>query len=153
MKKYIFKGVCLILLLVLFDFAAGRFFSFLHRLAFGKSPYGLVTEYAMFKVDTEVIIIGSSRAVHHYVPEILSDSLVMSVHNCGKDGAFLLYQCCLIDGILNRIKPKLVIWDIEPTCFAEGTSADYLLSDLNPFYDQNKFCQQVIDQSKPAERY
>lgn len=153
MKKYIFKGICLLVFLVIADFAVGKLFSYLHRQAFEKSPYGLVTEYAMNKVEADVIVIGSSRACHHYVPQILSDSLGMTVHNCGKDGAFFLYQCCMIDGILMRTKPKLIIWDMDPMVLAKGHAGNHRLSDLNPFYDGNDFCRRVIDQSAPAEKY
>lgn len=153
MKKYILKGVCLIVLLIVADFAVGKLFSFLHQKSFEKSPYGLVTEYAMYRAEADVIIIGSSRACHHYVPEILADSLKLSVHNCGIDGAFFLYQCCLIDGILNRTKPKMIIWDLDPTCLAGGVSATHRLSDLNPFYDENSFCRDILNRSTPAERY
>ena len=34
----------------------------------------------------DVLIMGSSRAHHHYVPEIISDSLGLSCYNTGKDG-------------------------------------------------------------------
>lgn len=153
MKKYLIKGVCFILLLITVDFAVGKVFSWLHRVAFERSPYGFVTEYAMYKMEAGTVVIGSSRACHHYVPEILADSLDMKVHNCGKDGSFFLSQCCVIDGILNRMKPKLLIWDLEPGCLSESVSSTHRLSDLNPFYDENEFCRKVIGGSSPAERY
>lgn len=152
MKKYLIKGICFIVLLIGVDFAAGKVFSWLHRLAFERSPYGFVTEYALYRMEADIVVIGSSRACHHYVPEILADRLGMKVHNCGKDGSFFLSQCCVIDGILSRLKPKAIIWDIEPSCLSASDS-DNRLSDLNPFYDGNSFCRKVIDQSSPAERY
>lgn len=153
MKKYIVKGLCLLLLLIGTDFAVGKFFSCLHGVAFRRSPYGFVTEYALYSVNTDVVVIGSSRACRHYVPEILSDSLGLTVHNCGKDGSFFWAQCCVIDGILNRTTPELIIWDVEPGCLADDLSASSRLSDLNPFYDDSRFCREVIGRSSPVEKY
>lgn len=154
MKKFLLKGICFILLLIGLDIIGGRVFALLHKMAFERSPYGMLTEYAMDKVNAEVLIIGASTANHHYVTSMLRDSLGMSVHNCGKDGSGFLYQCCVIDGILRRTAPKMIIWDMEPGDLSEP-SVEQLdrLSAFNPYYDTNDYCRELIDSKGKWEKY
>ena len=42
--------------------------------------------YIFNDVKSDVVILGSSRAIHHYDPKIFSDTLGMSCYNCGEDG-------------------------------------------------------------------
>lgn len=154
MKKFFIKLFCLILLLVAFDFAGGMFFSFIHQQAFERSPYGLLTEYAMEDVHTDVLVVGASRANHHYVSSVIEDSLGLSVYNAGKDGCGFLYQCCIIDGILHRYTPKIIIWDMTPYDLSRPLQSDFdQLSDLNVYYDSNEYCRNLINQKSTYEKY
>ena len=67
------------------------------------------------EVDANILIFGSSRAAHHYVPSILSDSLDMSCYNCGLDGNGIIYGYGKLKTITARYYPKIVILDIQPT--------------------------------------
>lgn len=61
------------------------------------------------EVDANILIFGSSRAAHHYVPSILSDSLDMSCYNCGMDGNGIIYGYGKLKTITARYYPKIVI--------------------------------------------
>lgn len=65
--------------------------------------------YQVEKADYDCYILGSSRAVHHYNPRILSDSLGLSVYNAGRDGQGISYASGLLKAIINRKKPKIII--------------------------------------------
>lgn len=153
MKRFIYKGVFFILILLITDVLVGKIFFSLHQSAFRRAPHSMSTEYAMYSVNSDVIIIGSSRANHHYVPEVLANNLHQTVYNCGKDGSPFLYQCCLVDGIMTRTIPRMFIWEIEPTCLsATPLGIDFRrLSDLNPFYEDNDYCKTMIDRSQSTE--
>lgn len=154
MRNFLIKGICFIVLFISLDIIGGRIFSYLHNCAFSHSPYGRTTEYAMEKVNTDVVIIGASTANHHYVSSLLADSLQMSVYNCGKDGCGFLYQCCIIDGILKRYTPKIIIWDIIPSYLSSPSSQQLdRLSDFNSYYDENDYCRNLINQRNPNEKY
>lgn len=154
MRTFILKGICFILLFVALDVMGGKAFSLLHRYAIAHSPYGFLTEYAMEKVNTDVVIIGASTANHHYVPALLADSLQMSVRNCGKDGCGFLHQCCMIDGILKRYSPRIIIWDIIPSYLSHPSLAELdRLSDFNSYYDKNEYCRKVVDLRTPEEKF
>lgn len=154
MRNFLIKGICFILLFVSLDIIGGKMFSCLHNYAFNHSPYGLLTEYAMEKVNTDVVIIGASTANHHYVSSLLADSLQMSVYNCGKDGCGFLHQCGIIDGILKRYTPKVIIWDIMPSYLSRPSSKQLdRLSDFNEYYDKNDYCKKLINLRNPNEKY
>ena len=42
--------------------------------------------YICDKSVDDILIFGSSRAVHHYNSSMIEDSLGMSCYNCGDDG-------------------------------------------------------------------
>lgn len=65
--------------------------------------------YQIEKADYDCYILGSSRAVHHYNPKILSDSLGLSVYNAGRDGQGISYASGLLKAIIDRKKPKIII--------------------------------------------
>ena len=44
------------------------------------------------KVVADIVILGSSRASHHYVPHIITDSLGLTCVNLGEDGQGILYN-------------------------------------------------------------
>lgn len=62
----------------------------------------------------DVLIMGSSRAHHHYVPQILEDSLELDVYNAGYDGNGVILSYGILQMILERYKPKCIIYDVEP---------------------------------------
>lgn len=43
-------------------------------------------EYIANKATDDIIILGSSSATHHYVLQIIEDSLGLSCYNCGEEG-------------------------------------------------------------------
>lgn len=115
----------------------------------------LKTPFTVEKVDADVVVIGSSKASHHYVPQMLEDSLDMTVYNCGQDGCFFLYQNCIINMILDRYTPKMILWDIQPGSFVgEDHSNEYQnIRYLSPYYPANTWAESYINSESPKMRY
>lgn len=144
-KGFIIKAVVFLVIVVGFDFLVGKIYRKLESKALEHSPYGMVTEYTMWKVDADVIIMGASEAQHSYIPSILEEGLGMSVYNCGKNGCRFYYQNAMINGILDRYNPKLIIWSISPNELCTPSEEDKgNLSQLNTFYRENEFCRQAL---------
>ncbi len=101
------------------------------------------TYYSMYKVEEPVLIVGSSRASHHYVPQIISDSLGMPVRNIGRDGCFFSYNCCVINSILDRYSPELIIWENGGSYLNEGGRDP--LENLYPYYLSNEHIHTCIN--------
>lgn len=131
-----------LLLVILYgvDRLLGAAFIGMKDVALNRNPYHEWTKsaYILEKCDAECMVVGSSKAEHSYITEILTDSLGMNIYNGGQGGCFFLYQNCVISMLLdnNRI-PKKIIWDIQPDAvLKESTLKEYQnVRYLSPYYD------------------
>lgn len=107
----------------------------------------LKTSYTVEKVVADVVVIGSSKASHHYIPEILARHLGMTAYNCGRDGCFFLYQNCIVNMLLDRYKPKMILWDIQPGSFTGRNTTDEYQNFryFTPFYHSSLWAKNYID--------
>lgn len=69
--------------------------------------------YVTDKASEDILIFGSSRAIHHYNPQIISDSLGMSCYNCGQDGNGIVLFYGMWQMIKERYQPKMIIYDVN----------------------------------------
>lgn len=104
------------------------------------------TYFSLNEVNAPVVIVGSSRAVHHYVTQMVEDSLGMPAYNVARDGCFYSYNCCVMNSILDRYSPELIIWENG----REYLSAeDDPLESLYPYYDKNQWATELINEELP----
>lgn len=113
---------------------------------FGMVMKGLLTEtkkgdwgrnnYIFNDVNADAIILGSSRAIHHYDPVIFSDSLGMTCYNCGEDGMGILLMYVRYQAIRERHIPQVVIYEVLPEydLLTERDNQKYLKF-LRPYSD------------------
>ena len=110
MKKFLGKIILFLILLSFIDVLFGMICSYLTNHPKGGTTYHY---YYLCKKSTEdVILMGSSRMCRHYNPEIIEDILKMSVYNAGIKGNGIILNYGMLCEILNRYKPKLIIYDI-----------------------------------------
>lgn len=103
--------VAAILLVFLMDFCLGGANAWLYH----RSKYGIFhrQQYVMNESKDDIIILGSSRASHHYVPSIISDSLGMSCYNAGSEGMCIYYHYAMLAAMVERGHcPRVVIYDV-----------------------------------------
>ena len=133
MKKYLFKVLLFFALVVVMDFVCGFIFSWLRTHAKGGSTANC--EYIANSATDDIIILGSSRATHHYVPQIIKDSLGLSCYNCGEEGNGIVLAYGRFKMLTNRYKPKLVIYEVTPgyDYGTEEPNTKYLAY-LRPYY-------------------
>ena len=106
----LFKNLIIFFVIfIILDYCAG----FILEHLYFNSHYGAHhhTTYALEKTEADILVFGSSRANHHYVPEIYSDTLGLSFYNTGRDGYGIFYQYALMKIILKRYTPKIIIFD------------------------------------------
>jgi hypothetical protein len=72
------------------------------------------TTHVFTEVETEGMILGSSRGRRNYNPNLLADSLGITVYNAGHDGQTIFYEQAIVRMNLTRHSPKLVILDLNP---------------------------------------
>ena len=111
-------------------------------------------EYICDHTNEEILIMGSSRAVHHYDPRIIEDSLGMSCYNCGYDGCGSVTAYGLLKILSSRYSPKVIIYEITP-------GFDYLkidkdntkyLGPLKNYYDRDGI-DSIFMTVSPTERW
>lgn len=116
MKKFLLRIVFFILPIVFFSY----FFDVIISNSLKKSNSYAFTEYSTWnaiiegKVNSEIVIYGSSRAWVHINPTMISDSLIVSAYNLGIDGHNFWLQYLRHSLLLqNNTKPKLIIHSLD----------------------------------------
>ncbi|MDE5811360.1 MAG: hypothetical protein K2H61_03515, partial [Muribaculaceae bacterium] len=66
------------------------------------------------EMTDSVLIFGSSRAIHHYNPKILEDSLQTTVYNCGLDGNGIIFNYGRLLTVVDHYTPSMIIYDVMP---------------------------------------
>ena len=95
--RFFLKLMWVLSLIFLFDRGIGMILKhFYFRQGFGERSR---TTYVIDSTSAEIIILGSSRANHSYVPEIFESRLSYSCYNAGRDGNFILYNYAIFNAI------------------------------------------------------
>lgn len=135
MKKFVLKVLLFTACVVLMDFAFGFCFSWMRRHAKGGSTANC--EYIAHRADEDIIILGSSRATHHYIPQIIEDSLGVSCYNCGEEGNGVVLAYGRLLMLTNRYKPGLVLYEITPGYdYGGGEQDSKYLGYLRAYYHE-----------------
>jgi hypothetical protein len=92
------------------------------------------TTLVMDSIRAPLVVLGSSRAAHHYIPSIITDSTGLAGYNAGKDQQGLFYSLAIWRSILSRYRPQWLILDLTPIAFAPNQTGLDELSILLPYY-------------------
>ncbi len=145
-----------------------RLFAFLFIVIFLDQLFGVVmssvlkntekgdwgrNNFIFNKVNSDILILGSSRAIHHFNPQIFSDTLGMSCYNCGEDGMGIFLMYARFVAITERYKPKLIIYEILPgfDMFKERDNLKYMKF-LRP-YINNPLVESISNNISSVEQY
>jgi hypothetical protein len=110
-----------------------------------KSGVGYRATYAIDSTNAGILVFGSSRANHSYVPEVLEKNLGYNCYNAGRDGNFLLYNYAVFEAVTKRYIPRLVLIDIYPEELNYKTSDYDKLSLLLPYYPTHPEIRHIVD--------
>ena len=126
-------------LLVAADWAVGTWSEKMYY----KSKYGIFHRqiYCLQESQDDIMILGSSRAAHHYVPQIFEDSLGMSCYNAGSDGMCIYYHYAILASRIQiGCSPKMVILEVLSSDAEVSNGAtfslDAALDRLAPHYGE-----------------
>ena len=108
--------------------------------------------YIMDGVKDPVLIVGSSRALHHYISTVLSDSLRRPCFNAGRDGQGVIFYDAVLQQVFARYKPDLVVLDLNPRELEPESKSYDRLSELLPYLHTHPTLQRVVDLRGPFER-
>jgi hypothetical protein len=112
MRKFIIKIIILLLIIVAIDQIIGYAFSY----AFDQIKIGGRgrDNHICNVTEDDILVFGSSRAVHHYNTAILEDSTKMTCYNCGDNGCGIILSYGRLLMVKERYQPKLIIQDVNP---------------------------------------
>jgi len=110
MKRIIIRSVLLLGLIIIGDFIVGHALGYItERIKTGGQGRD---NYICNECKDDILVFGSSRALHHYDMRILTDSLGMTGYNCGADGCGILTSYARLKMIRERHLPKIIILDL-----------------------------------------
>ncbi len=139
-----------ILLVFLTDFATGKVFHHLYKKQ--KSGWEYRTRYSVEDTKAEMILLGASRVQQQYNPVYFEQRLNLSCYNVGRDGQSFLYQYVIMQGILKRYHPKIVLLECERKMFLKYSASFERLSCLLPLYQDHPEMREIILLRSPYER-
>lgn len=151
MKRFIIRLLVFLSLMFMLDRGFGVAMKYLQENA--KGGYVGHHNYILNQANEDILIFGSSRAIHHYNPQIIEDSLGMSCYNCGQDGNGIVLFYGWWQILKNRHLPKMIIYDVNP-------SFDLLVGENNSKYlgwlrseFENDDVKHIFEDIDPTEKY
>jgi hypothetical protein len=118
-----------------------------------KTGQHYALNYVLRKCSADVLIFGSSRAVHHYDSRIISNKLQMSCYNAGVDGGHsIILPYAQIKVITKRYLPKVIIIELDPNQLVHYLQDYDRLSILLPYYAEFPELRSVIEIRGPFEK-
>lgn len=102
------------------------------------------------KQRSDIVVFGSSRAKHHYIPEIIQRETGRTVFNVGFDAQTLLCHFGVQQLVLERHQPEMVILDLNTEDLRQTGLRDPYdkLAVLLPFHDNRRVYELLLTRSK-----
>ena len=151
MKRHLIKITAFFIVIILLDALVGLVFSRLTGCARGGDTAR--NEYICNVTSEDVLIFGSSRAIHHYDPAIITSATGLSCYNCGQDGNGAILNYGRYHLISQRYHPKVIIYDVMPLYdFLTGEDNSKYLGWLRPYYDRDGIAD-IFASVDPMEKY
>lgn len=113
MKKVIIYIISIVIILFLTDSLMGVCSSYYiknHKLPGRYRPLDKLIK----EVNTDIVLIGNSAILNSIDPQIIKDSLSMTCYNGGIEGQGIEFCETVIDCILQRHTPKMIVLGLRP---------------------------------------
>lgn len=149
-RFFLLKLIIFFTLVFILDYIIGNILSHFYF----RQESGLLyrTTFSIEKTTADVLIFGSSKANHHYIPDIFEKRLNLSCYNVGRDGNYILYHSAVLKGVLKRYSPKIVILDFRSGEFKQTKDSYDELSSLLPYYNRHPEMRSIIELKSKFEK-
>ena len=111
MRKYVLYIMVYFASVVVMDLGFGFSTDYMESHAKGGAAKKLVD--LCEKDHYDMLIMGSSKAHHNYIPQVFYDSLGMTCYNAGYDGNGIILAYGILSMIADDRLPKIIIYDIK----------------------------------------
>ena len=132
MKKFVLKLALFAALICVVDVSFGFVCDYLRDHTKGGMSGN--KDYICRKSNEDIIMMGSSRMRHHYVPQMIEDSLDVTCYNAGIDGNGVIMSYGFLKMITDRYSPQVIIYDVSRFDIYKDDNTKYLGS-LKAYYD------------------
>ncbi|MES2848242.1 MAG: hypothetical protein V4685_04260, partial [Bacteroidota bacterium] len=110
------------------------------------------TTYSIEKTTAPLLVFGSSKANHHYTPEVFEKELGMEYYNTGRDGSHIFYHYAVLKSVLKRYTPKVIILDFTLFDIQKKQESYDRLSSLLPYYDTHPEIRPIVELKGETEK-
>ena len=151
MKKYLFKIALFFVIVVVVDFGYGKIGDYLRDHT--RSGVSEKVRYVCEQCDEDIIMMGSSRMQHHYVPQVFEDSLGMTCYNAVMDGNGILLSYGFLKMVLERYTPKMIVYDVSGFDIYVDDNTKYLDFMKPYYYSKHSSVAGIFDDVDALERW
>ncbi len=154
MKKLLSYILLAVLILICIDLVFGWTMDTLRRKS--RSGHSALMENICQREEYDIIVMGSSRACHHYDVDLMEQVLRRSIINAGMEGHGIITMYGILEMIVKRYTPSLIIYDVTPEFdylqyYADGDLTRYI-TPLKPYFHQSEI-QAIISDISPIDHY
>ncbi|MBR1626494.1 MAG: hypothetical protein IJ681_05040 [Bacteroidales bacterium] len=147
MRKLLIYSAVIIICTATADFLTGRLGKYFTE---QLPEYGdnLITKpnYALQHAKADILILGSSRAEHHYDTRIFQLQFPdTEIYNAGQHNQGMNYALAVLKSCIERKTPKIVFLDCEPEVLSEEKTAAN--TTLKTFYSVNNNVKSVLNET------
>lgn len=159
MNKGYLKLFKKLLILLVIMFIVDRGLGSLLQYYYSHEPMGDAASFshAINDPQEDILIYGSSRAVHTYDPRVFTDSLGLSCYNCGREATNVVYHSAILPAALNGThKPKAIVLDItakEIEWRSGAYGSEVLAGIILPYVLTNEHFANLAKELFPKEYY
>ncbi len=150
-KIFFTKLILLLIILVAADKVIG---TVLQKFYFqSKYGYSRTLNHVVNESNEDILFIGSSRTLEHYVPKIFADTLSRTAFNCGSRAKNIYYHYAILSKIIERYSPEIIVLDIYTDDIFITPKNDFEeLKSLFPYYGTNKEVDELIYRISSSEK-
>ncbi len=151
LRQFLLRLLLLLLIVAAVDQGLG---AYLRRLYFSqRSGDYFRTTYGMDSTRAPLLVLGSSRASHHFVPAVLDSVLQMPAYNSGRDGCEILNNLAVFRAATQRYQPRLIILELSPKELYNSQESYDKLSNLLPYYRSHPEVRDLVKLRGPYESW
>jgi hypothetical protein len=150
MKRFLKYVAVSLILLLLTDAGFGLGMDYLNSKTKGGGAGK--RNYIALESNEEILMFGSSKMSHHYNSKIIQDSLGMTCYNCGEDGNGIIFSYGMLQLVLERYTPKMIIYDVSPFDVAADDYTKYT-NLLKPYVSAHSDLKDFVVSILPNEKW
>lgn len=130
-RRVVFHLLATLLTVVILDLALGSLAAWLYFQP--KTGLDASATHAIETSDAEILVLGSSRASHHYDCDLIQEITGLSCYNAGRDGHGLFFHDAIANAVLQRHQPSMIVLELGTRELEKSASKYNRLETLLPY--------------------